>query len=60
MAQSTIILAFRVRPGIRAAAEKAAAQQNRSLASFLEQLLTDHLLQQGLLTEIRGVSVAAP
>jgi hypothetical protein len=39
----------RMRPDVKAAAEKAAVDQNRSLASLMETLLIEHLQEGGYL-----------
>jgi hypothetical protein len=44
--KSTQIL-IRVRPSLKALAEKAAADDQRSLSSLFEKLLTDHLQTKG-------------
>lgn len=38
---------IRLRPSLKAAAEKAAADDARSLSSLIEKLLTDHLKAKG-------------
>ena len=43
---------IRVRPSLKAGAEKAAAEDHRSLSSLIEKLLTDHLRKKGISTEI--------
>jgi len=45
----TAIVAARVSPGIKAATQRAAADDHRSLASFLEHLLISHLVDHGYL-----------
>lgn len=40
---------LRLRPELKAAAEKAASEDSRSLTSFIEKLLTDHLRKKGYL-----------
>ena len=42
-------LCARLPPDVKAAAEKAAREDTRSLSSFLEKLLTDHLRAKGYL-----------
>ena len=42
--------AIRMRPAIYEAGQKAAADQNRSLASLMETLLIDHLQANGYLS----------
>jgi hypothetical protein len=45
----TAVVQLRIRPSLKAAAEKAAAEDSRSLTSLVEKLLTDHLKKRGLL-----------
>jgi len=45
----TSAISVRVPDEVKAAAEKAAAEDSRSLASYVEKLLTDHLRKQGYL-----------
>lgn len=45
----TATLNLRVDPEIKDAAEKAAADDRRSLTSLIEKLLTDHLRKKGYL-----------
>lgn len=46
---------LRILPELKAAAEKAAADDHRSLTSLIEKLLTDHLKAKGYLTpEVAG------
>jgi hypothetical protein len=40
---------LRIQPSLKAAAEKAAAADQRSLTSLVEKLLTDHLKKKGYL-----------
>jgi hypothetical protein len=40
---------IRLQPSLKAAAEKAAAADHRSLTSLVEKLLTEHLRKQGYL-----------
>jgi hypothetical protein len=40
---------FRIEPQLKLAAEKAAAEDNRSLTSLIEKLLTDYLRRKGRL-----------
>jgi hypothetical protein len=47
--KSTQIL-IRVRPSLKALAEQAAADDQRSLSSLFEKLLTDYLREQGYVT----------
>jgi hypothetical protein len=51
MARETrsVPLNLRVRPSLKAAAERAAADDSRSLTSLIEKLLTDHLRERGYL-----------
>jgi hypothetical protein len=43
----TTQILVRVRPSLKAAAEKAAAEDHRSLSSLIEKLLTDFLRKKG-------------
>lgn len=47
--QKTATLNLRIRPDLKAAAEQAAAHDQRSLTSLVEKLLTDHLREKGFL-----------
>jgi hypothetical protein len=38
---------LRIRPGLKTAAEKAATDDNRSLTSLIEKLLSDYLKKRG-------------
>ncbi len=51
MAKETrsVPLNLRIRPSLKAAAERAAADDGRSLTSLIEKLLTDHLRDRGYL-----------
>jgi hypothetical protein len=40
---------LRLQPSLKAAAEKAAAEERRSLTSLIEKLLVDHLRKRGFL-----------
>jgi hypothetical protein len=42
-------VSFRLPPEVKAAAEKAAKDDTRSLSSFMEKLLTEHLKAKGYL-----------
>jgi hypothetical protein len=42
-------VSIRLPPSVKAAAEKAAGDDTRSLSSFIEKLLTDHLKRKGYL-----------
>jgi hypothetical protein len=44
-------LLVRIQPSIKAAAEKAAADDRRSLSSLIEKLLVDHLKKRGFLSK---------
>jgi hypothetical protein len=46
----TAAIGIRVEPGVKAAAEKAATDDHRSLASLIEVLLTSYLREHGYLT----------
>jgi len=45
----TATLNFRVDPELKKAAERAAADDHRSLTAFVEKLLMDHLRERGYL-----------
>ena len=45
----TAVVQLRIRPSLKAAAEKAAADDSRSLTSLIEKLLTDALKKRGYL-----------
>ena len=45
-------VSVRLPPEVKEAAEKAAKQDTRSLSSFLEKLLTDHLRAKGYLPAV--------
>jgi hypothetical protein len=47
MTQKTLPVSFRLDPDVKAAAEKAAKSDVRSLSSFIEKLLTDYLRKHG-------------
>jgi predicted HicB family RNase H-like nuclease len=47
----TATLNFRVEPSLKAAAEKAATADHRSLTSLVEKLLTDYCRKHGFLKE---------
>jgi hypothetical protein len=49
--RKTIMYTMRMDPEVKQAAEKAAVQDRRSLASLIEVLLTDYCKTRGLLTE---------
>jgi hypothetical protein len=42
-------VSLRLPPKVKSAAEAAAKEDSRSLSSYIEKLLTDHLRKQGLL-----------
>lgn len=42
-------VSLRLPPDVKAAAEKAAREDTRSLSSYIEKLLTDHLRRKGFL-----------
>ena len=44
-------VSLRLPPEVKAAAEKAAKEDTRSLSSYLEKLLTDHLRSEGYLPD---------
>ena len=43
------IVQLRIKPSLKEAAEKAAEDDNRSLTSLIEKLLSDHLKKKGYL-----------
>jgi hypothetical protein len=45
----TLPVSLRLPPEVKAAAEKAAKEDTRSLSSFMEKVLTDYLRQNGFL-----------
>jgi hypothetical protein len=45
----TALVNLRIRPSLKQAAEKAAADDHRSLTSLIEKLLADHLRKKGYL-----------
>ena len=47
--RKTATLNLRLQPSLKEAAEKAAADDHRSLTSLIEKLLADHLRQRGYL-----------
>ncbi|KAB1075896.1 hypothetical protein [Methylobacterium soli] len=47
--KKTAIFQVRMRPSVKAAGEKAAAAESRSLASLMEWLLIEHLQAKGML-----------
>ncbi len=47
-------VSVRLPPEVKGAAEKAAREDTRSLSSFLEKLLTDHLRAKGYLPAASG------
>jgi Protein of unknown function (DUF1778) len=49
-ARRTERISGRTPPELRAAAERAAAADHRTLTNFVEHVLTDHLLREGFLT----------
>jgi hypothetical protein len=46
MAQKTALFSLRMKPELKQRAEKAAAEESRSLSSLIEVLLADHCRQQ--------------
>jgi hypothetical protein len=50
--KKTATLNLRIAPSLKAAAEKAAAADHRSLTSLIEKLLSDHLRAKGV--ELKG------
>jgi hypothetical protein len=51
MARPTLPVSFRLPPEIKAAAEKAAADDHRSFSSLVEKVLADYLKKQGYLPD---------
>jgi hypothetical protein len=49
MTKSPLPVSFRLSPNIKAAAEKAAEDDHRSLSSLLEKVLADYLRKKGYL-----------
>ncbi|MCJ2010923.1 hypothetical protein [Methylobacterium sp. J-076] len=47
--KKTAVFQVRMRPSVKAAAEKAAAEDNRSLAALIESLMIEHLKAKGYL-----------
>lgn len=47
MSQKTLPVSLRLAPEVKAAAEKAAKADVRSLSSFIEKILTDYLKKNG-------------
>ncbi|MDP4006920.1 hypothetical protein [Methylobacterium sp. NEAU K] len=47
--KKTAVFQVRMRPSVKAAAEKAAADDNRSLAALMEMLVIEHLKAKGYL-----------
>lgn len=47
--KKTAVFQVRMRPSVKAAAEKAAAEDNRSLAALMELLVIEHLKAKGYL-----------
>ena len=45
----TLPVSLRLPPAVKAAAEKAAKEDTRSLSSYLEKVLTEHLRKTGFL-----------
>jgi hypothetical protein len=45
----TAIVQFRIKPSLKGAAEKAAADDDRSLTSLVERVLADYLKKKGYL-----------
>jgi hypothetical protein len=57
-ARKTATLNLRIAPELKAAAEKAAADDNRSLTSLFETLLLSHLREHGYL--LKGAGGSSP
>lgn len=51
--QKSAVFAVRMRPSVKAAGEKAAKDDNRSLAALIETLLIDHLRERGYLPKAK-------
>jgi hypothetical protein len=51
MTKPPLPVSFRLPPEIKAAAEKAAADDHRSLSSLVEKVLADYLKKQGYLPD---------
>jgi uncharacterized protein (DUF1778 family) len=51
MSEKTATLNFRVPPYLKAALERAAAADNRSLTGLVEKLIIDHCKKHGFLKE---------
>jgi hypothetical protein len=49
--QKTLQFNMRMRPELKEAAERAAADDQRSIASLIEKLLTDYCREQGFLRD---------
>ena len=49
MSSKTLPVSFRLPPEVKAAAEKAAKEDVRSLSSLMEKVLTEHLKAKGYL-----------
>lgn len=45
---------LRIRPELKEAAERAASEDQRSLTSLVEKVLTDHLREKGYLSTVGG------
>jgi len=52
----TEAISVRVSEEVKAAAERAAADDSRSVASYVEKLLAEHLRAKGYLTEQPGAA----
>lgn len=50
----TASLSFRIDPAVKAAVEKAAEEDGRSIASYVERALADHLRAKGYLKEAKA------
>lgn len=49
--QKTVSVNLRLRPSLKAALERAAKAEHRSMTNLIEKLLTDHLRKHGHLKE---------
>lgn len=47
----SVPLGLRIKPSLKQALDKAAADDDRPLASYIEKILTDHLRKRGYLSQ---------
>ena len=52
--QKTATLNLRIDPALKQAADKAAADDRRSLTNLIENLLADHLQERGYLPKVKS------